>query len=82
MIHVLQPQLNAPSKNVLGKFVKPEVMAKCLKEDGLLTVDYVNAESHSSCLLHGFLARDKVNNEKETSLSTSLLPFSKLLYSL
>jgi len=63
LIHVLQPQLEKLLKNVLGKFVKPEVLAEYLREGGLSTVDYTNAESHvdNSKLVVGFLARDKVN---------------------
>lgn len=48
---------------MLGKFVKPEVLAECLREGGLSTVDYTNAETHvdNSKLVVGFLTRDKVN---------------------
>ena len=46
LIHILQPQLEKFLKNVyiLGKFVKPTVLAECLKQpDGLLSVDYNDA---------------------------------------
>lgn len=31
LIHILQPQLTRMLKNILGKFVKPEVIAKSMK---------------------------------------------------
>ena len=40
LIHVLQPQLAKLVKNILAKVVQPAVLAKCLKEGGLSSVDF------------------------------------------
>ena len=63
LIHVLQPQLSKLLKNVLGKFVKSEVIGSALKSNSLSAVDFKNPESHAddSSLVIGFLTKQSVN---------------------
>ena len=64
LIHVLRPQLEKLLKNVLGKFIKPEVIAEGLKNvDGLLSVDYMNTNNHvtDDKMVIGFVTKQTVN---------------------
>ena len=46
-------------KNILGKFVKPAVLAECLRVGGLPSVDFKNPKKHvdNECLGIGFLTK-------------------------
>ena len=63
LIHVLQPQLAKLVKNILAKFVQPAVLAKCLKEGGLSSVDFKNSKNHVSDekLVIGFMTKQAIN---------------------
>ena len=66
MIHILQPQLERLLKNALEKFVKPGVLigviTGCLKNAGLLFVDFKDATNHitNNNLMTGFLTKQTV----------------------
>ena len=63
LIYLLQPQLEKLLKNVLGKFIKPTVLAASLKKhDGLLSVDYNDGANHvtDSNLVVGYLTKQAI----------------------
>lgn len=67
MIHILQPQLERLLKNALEKFVKPGVLigviTGCLKNAGLLFVDFKDATNHhiaNNNLMIEFLTKQTV----------------------
>ena len=69
LVHVLQPQLAKMLQNILGKYVKPAVLAESLRAGGLSMVDFKNPENHvdNECLLFGFMTIKRLLDEGDIS---------------
>ena len=63
LIHVVQPQLLNPLKSILGKFLKPSVLADGLKNGGLSSVNYKDPTTHvhDDNLAVGFTTKQRIN---------------------
>ena len=64
LIHALQPQLEKLLKSILGKFIKPIVIAEGLKkDDGLLSVDFMDTNNHvaDDKMMVGFFTKQTIN---------------------
>lgn len=72
LIHILQPRLLNLFKKLLGKFMKPSVLSRCLNEDALLSVDYKTSSNQLTDkeVLIGFTTKQLVSQlHQEGSIS-------------
>lgn len=63
LIHVLQPQLLKMLKNILGKFLKPAILADYLRKGRLSSVLYTNSDNHvdRDKLVIGFSTKQRIS---------------------
>ncbi len=63
LIHALQPQLISLLKKVLGKFIKPQILAQSIRSSQLFTFDYKDVSNQviDKELVVGYITRQKAN---------------------
>lgn len=73
LIHVLQPQLAKLVQSILGKYVKPAVLAESLKTGSLSTVDFRNPvkQVENDCLVIRFTPTQTIKKRLEGDITTN-----------